>query len=421
MELHGPNQEIDEATNIQIQPYSVSPMSIVRVPCQWKDCDCQPLVKPKEKVLRGQAIALVEGVAIHSPVSGLVKEITVQDNCEGIDAETIVIENDGSNESVSPSILGPLENIERNELYSHLQASGIVITYKDRATRIKALPPTDKEIHTILFHGCSLSSGLAEEMTNLLEEAVSGLKVLFLLYPEAGLVWQGEKGSPLGEVLSQFPQAQCFSHRRGIFDLPAHLAMEELLGRHLGEDCPPMEDGLLPITFQQARAIHRAVFLGEPYLEQLILVEGKGIKKPGYYQVPLGVDLGRVLLAAEVDENQLAKVVVGCALNGTSVSRLDLPISKTVSSIITFSKHEVFHYQSRPCIHCGRCYQICPLKLMPQRIAGYGENNNWDLAEEEGALLCNECGRCSYICPAKRPLVQFIKLAKQMILKRQKN
>lgn len=417
----GKQDAMNQSVSQHMEIFSVEMPSVIRIPCQRQELDCEVLVEPGARVLRGQPLAVTEGVSVHSPASGKVKEIVVAENCEGVKATTIVVENDGLGETMETSAITDLEGIQPEELYRQLQAAGIVATFKQDSTFVKALPPLNNKINTILLHGCSNVPDFpaSEGLPPLLEEIVSGLKVLLILYPDAEIVWQCEKGSQIETILSQFSQARILSHNSNSPNMPVKWAIQEILGHPLAPGASPVEEGLLPITFQQARAIHRAVFLGEPYMEQLIRVEGNGVNKPGYYQVPLGTNLGDVLISAEVQETQLAKVVVGCALNGTSVPRLDLPIGKGVSSIITFSEDEVFHYQDRRCIHCGRCYEVCPLKLLPQRIAAFAEKQNWEAAREEGVLLCSECGRCTYNCPAQKPLLQLIKLAKNMLRNQQ--
>ena len=43
-------------------------------------------------------------------------------------------------------------------------------------------------------------------------------------------------------------------------------------------------------------------------------------------------------------------------------------------------------------------------------------NEMWDEAKEYGAMDCIECGCCTYICPSKRPLLQYIRVAKNQIV-----
>ncbi|HHW06982.1 MAG TPA: 4Fe-4S dicluster domain-containing protein [Clostridia bacterium] len=402
--------------DLEILPVTLPP--VVRIPCQRQDLPCEVLVEPGTRVLRGQPVAVTGGAAVHSPVSGRVKQIAVMDNCEGVPATTVVVENDGLGESVELSKITGINGMTAAEIYERLNAAGIVITFVDGTTFVYGLPSPGAGIHTLLLHGWvgALNGSGGEELPPWFHEVISGLRVLFTLYPEAGLVWHSHPSPTLKTLLSEFPKARTLPGAGNSPDMPVKWAVEEIAGRPLERGASPLAEEILPVTLQQARAIHRALFLGEPYMEQLILVEGNGVRRPGYYQVPLGTDLGEVLISAEVKETELAKVVVGCALNGTSVPRLDLPVGKGVFSILTFCEDEVFHYLDRACIHCGRCYQVCQVKLLPQRIAAYAARQNWEAAKVEGVLLCNECGRCSYVCPAGKPLLQLLRLAKKMLV-----
>ena len=55
---------------------------------------------------------------------------------------------------------------------------------------------------------------------------------------------------------------------------------------------------------------------------------------------------------------------------------------------------------------------------MPMRIAACAEKEMFDEAENFNAVDCINCGSCSYVCPAKRDVSQYIKLAKDQILRK---
>jgi len=58
----------------------------------------------------------------------------------------------------------------------------------------------------------------------------------------------------------------------------------------------------------------------------------------------------------------------------------------------------------------------CPMGLEPNMIGIYVEAGRGAEAAQFGLLDdCFECGSCAYVCPAKRPLVQFIRLARIQI------
>ncbi|MFW5751630.1 MAG: 4Fe-4S dicluster domain-containing protein, partial [Planctomycetota bacterium] len=64
------------------------------------------------------------------------------------------------------------------------------------------------------------------------------------------------------------------------------------------------------------------------------------------------------------------------------------------------------------CIRCGRCVDVCPLRLVPQRLALASEHENWSLAKAYHLRHCMECGCCAYTCPAGIPLVQLMRTGK---------
>src|SRR5699024_12703410 len=62
---------------------------------------------------------------------------------------------------------------------------------------------------------------------------------------------------------------------------------------------------------------------------------------------------------------------------------------------------------STNCINCGKCADVCPMKLMPMQTEFYTNAKEYENADKYGGVLsCIECGACTYICPARRPLAQ---------------
>ena len=71
--------------------------------------------------------------------------------------------------------------------------------------------------------------------------------------------------------------------------------------------------------------------------------------------------------------------------------------------------------KERDCIRCGRCAAACPLSLMPTLIERYTKAKDVERLEKIGVNVCMECGSCAYSCPAAKPLVQYMRLAKQLL------
>ena len=51
------------------------------------------------------------------------------------------------------------------------------------------------------------------------------------------------------------------------------------------------------------------------------------------------------------------------------------------------------------CINCGKCYEICPIKVNPKiSLLNNKINKN-----------CLDCGLCSYVCPSHINLRKYLK------------
>jgi electron transport complex protein RnfC len=97
---------------------------------------------------------------------------------------------------------------------------------------------------------------------------------------------------------------------------------------------------------------------------------------------------------------------------GFAISTLDIPISKTTSGVIFLSEDEIDIAPYSQCLRCGWCLEVCPMGLAPNDIGVFVEAGQAEATTRFGVFECFECGCCAYVCPAKRPLVQFIRIAK---------
>jgi len=105
---------------------------------------------------------------------------------------------------------------------------------------------------------------------------------------------------------------------------------------------------------------------------------------------------------------------------GFAMFTLDVPVTKTSSSILCMTKDEVAKYEPSACINCGRCIEACPSRLIPSRLADYAERHDEAAFEKEFGVECMECGSCSYVCPAKRQLKQAISSMRKTVLANRK-
>jgi len=71
-------------------------------------------------------------------------------------------------------------------------------------------------------------------------------------------------------------------------------------------------------------------------------------------------------------------------------------------------------------VRCGRCVDVCPMNLVPTRLALAARYKNVELAQKYNIMGCFECGCCTFICPANLKLVQLIRTGKAQVAASQK-
>ena len=98
---------------------------------------------------------------------------------------------------------------------------------------------------------------------------------------------------------------------------------------------------------------------------------------------------------------------------GITQSDLEVPVIKGSGSILCLTGYQKERHPV--CIRCGKCVEVCPMKLQPLYLYRYGEAGDAQALERFNLADCMECGCCSFVCPANRPLVQTNKLAKAFL------
>lgn len=105
------------------------------------------------------------------------------------------------------------------------------------------------------------------------------------------------------------------------------------------------------------------------------------------------------------------RAIVGGPMMGRSAVRLDAPVMKGTSGL-TLLKGKG-RRQPQPCVRCGACVDACPMGLEPYLLSTYGRLRMFDEARQADVADCLECGACSWSCPSSRPILDYIRIAKQ--------
>jgi electron transport complex protein RnfC len=194
---------------------------------------------------------------------------------------------------------------------------------------------------------------------------------------------------------------------------------KQLLVAAVGKEVPtgglPLDVGAVVVNVGTAAALARAVLRGKPLTHRIITVTGAGIKEPKNLLAPIGSSYRDLIGFAGGLTTDAVRVVAGGPMMGFTVGDLDTPVTKGTSGVTVLTRDEIHQAEETTCLRCGRCLDVCPLRLAPTKIALASRAANLDLAKRYHITACMECGCCAYICPARIPLVQLIRMGKAML------
>jgi len=174
----------------------------------------------------------------------------------------------------------------------------------------------------------------------------------------------------------------------------------------------PLDVGIVVLNVGTTAAIARAVLRKRPLTHHVISVTGDGIKTPKNIMVPIGIPFQNIIDYCGGLTPEAARVVAGGPMMGFTVGTLDAPVTKGTSGITVLTHDDIRRAAETSCVRCGRCVDVCPMGLVPTRIALAARAENNELAEQYHIMSCMECGSCAYVCPASLPLVQLIRVGK---------
>jgi len=388
----------------------------------------KPVVKPGDTVLRGQMIAEAGGFVsapIFSSVSGTVKKIEPRRVAVGDMVNSIVIESDGEMKETEFEEVSDVSSLSKEEIIARVQKAGVVgLGGAGFPTHVKLSPKEPDKIDYIIANCAECELYLTSDYRRMMdnpEMLVEGMKIVLQVFPNAKGVFgvennkpdciaklnalvQGESRMEVAELLTKYPQG---GERQLI---------KAVTGREINSAMLPADAGCIVDNVETMVAIYNAVKLGRPILNRIFTVTGDAVNDPKNVLVCTGMSFQEILDGAGGLKSQPEKMIAGGPMMGFALFGLDIPVTKTNSALLCFTKDEVAAMEPTPCINCGRCVEACPELLVPSRLARFADHGNKEAFEEWNGMECIECGSCSFICPAKRQLAQSIKTAKKNIL-----
>ena len=381
-----------------------------------------PVVAAGDRVLRGQLAAKkAEGLSanVYSPIAGTVKGVVRHITAGGKKQDHILIEGDGSDESVS---LAPLASLTPEAVLARIEEAGIV------GMGGAGFPTAAKlnvrgRVDTLVVNAAECEPYITCDERIMLEytgELLQGIRLCMLACGAERAVIGIEKNKP--EAIAHLAR-QC---GEGISVKPLRTrypqgAEKQLIygccGRTVPEGGLPADAGVVVVNVHTALAVQRAAVQNIPCYERVMTVSGGACARPGNFWVPNGTPLHAVADFCGGRED-CARIVSGGPMMGEAVFSLKVCTSKTMSSLLFLEEGECRLRKASDCIGCGRCVQACPMGLMPVFIDAAVLAKDFAAAKRFGAAQCIACGCCSYVCPAERYLTQSVRLGRKIVKER---
>lgn len=423
-----PNDAKEMSKNTPIK--EILPKGILVYPMsQHIGAPANPIVSVGDRVLAGQKIGEATGFIsanIISSVSGIVKSIEPRLTVSGNKALSIIVEND--NEYKVEEGIGEKRDytkLSKEEIRNYVKEAGIVgLGGAGFPNHVKLMPKDDNAIDYVIVNAVECEPYLTSDyrvMLEMPEKIVGGLKVILSLFPNAkGIIAiednkadaikvlrkaiEGEKNISVSVLKTKYPQG---SERKLIF---------ATTGRRINSSMLPADAGCVVDNVDTVVAIYMAVCESTPLMRKIITVTGDAIKDPRNFEVKIGTSYSELIEEAGGFREKPEKIISGGPMMGTAIFSLDIPVTKTSSALLAFTKDEVAENEPTACIRCGRCVEVCPSSLIPQKIIENVDGLDNESFIALNGMECYECGSCTYICPAKRRLTQAFKQSRKSVL-----
>jgi electron transport complex protein RnfC len=415
---------LTEHLPIEVMPV---PESVEVLLTQHFGAPCTPLVKKKERVEEGDLIGEVKeglGANIHASVTGVVRAVGSSAHPVLVSSPSITIQRDPD---AAPREYPPVEwiSLPRQELLERIQQAGIVgIGGAGFPTHIKLSPPADTKIEVLILNGAECEPYLTTDHRLMLEhphQILEGAKILLTILgvEECRIGIETNKADAIETMKKAAVDAFSNGFRVSIDPLEVKYPqgsekqlIESITGRRVPGFGLPFDVGVVVQNVGTAYSVYEAVALGKPLYEKVMTVSGRGIQRPANLRVRVGTLLRDIVSFLGGTRPELSKVVMGGPMTGFAIPSLDVPVTKTTGGVLFLAEDEIDLAPHSQCIRCGWCVDVCPMGLSPNDIGIHVEAGRPEDTAQFGVFECFECGCCAYVCPSKRPLVQFIRLAK---------
>lgn len=390
---------------------------------------CKPTVKVGQQVFVGQIVGDSEAYVsapVHSSVSGKVKKIESITMPNGLRVEAVRIESDGlmtPDESVRPPEINGREDFLRA-----VRSSGLVgLGGAGFPVHVKLSADKDK-VDTLIINAAECEPYITADNREALENSwgvISGIKSVMELLDIDRVIIGVEDNKPEAiRALDEVCQAANRDMKGNVSVLPLKarypygaekVIVKACTNRVIPEGKLPADVGCIVMNIASVAFISSYLKTGMPLVNKRITVDGAAVANPQNVIVPIGTKIRDIIEFCGGYKEQPEKLLFGGPMMGLALPDDEIPLLKQNNAILALSKKEAKRLEPSDCIRCGRCASVCPMGLTPPTLAGYVKLKDTHGLLKNGIMVCMECGCCAFACPANRPIVQSMRLGKELV------
>jgi len=431
-------KELAENAAIEVLP---TPKQVRIALLQHLGAPCESKLKPKTELAIGDVVGEAKGFVcapVHTSVAGLAAKATVATLPNGRHIPVVPInaaeEQPLAGDALFADVLGgewPVTDLDQytDEQITQAALDGGLVGLGGAAfpTHVKLRKNDDKPIDTLLINGCECEPYLTADYRVMLESPGSVVCGAILAQKATGadnVIIGVEDNKPQAVAALRKAAEGTTVDVRVLKTKYPQGGEKQLVYAVLKRAVPtgglPLDVGVVVMNVGTCSALARAVVRGKPLTHRVITISGSGVAQPKNILAPVGVSYGELIDFCGGLTPDAARIVAGGPMMGFTFSNLDAPVTKGTSGVTVMTHDEVKQSEETACVRCGRCVDVCPINLVPTKIALAARAKNVEVAERYHASACMECGCCAYECPASIPLVQLIRLGKVMVVNAQK-
>lgn len=399
---------------------------------------CESLVKIGDHVLRGQKIGKSQGYVsapVHASTSG--KVVRIEDyiipHPSGLGMPCIFIEADGEDQAVEtgPTMQDWMEH-QPSDLRERVRMAGITgLGGAGFPTYIKLLKDQQHPIDCVILNGIECEPWLTNDHRLMCEQGsqvVQGLAIIMhMVNANKGVIAvEDNKADAIDAMNEAVASYLCGSEHQDNIDISVEVfetrypqgSEKQLIQAITGKEVPagklPLHAGVLCQNVGTAQAIYAAIVEGQVLTERVVTVSGDAVPQPRNLRIRLGTPMRFAFSQCGLEQWDQVQLLHGGPMMGERLKNAEAPVVKSTNGLLAMQQQALYamHPAEDPCIRCGHCGEVCPIRLVPNMMADFSRQGNFEKAEEYQLFDCIECGCCSYVCPSHIPLVHYFRYGK---------